>query len=145
MKRLFFISACFIALTATTLSAQNKGHFILGTDLVNYETGNELYRYYSNDKVTDSNKTNINLFSSSLNIWAGYFVSKKVALGLRLANIGEVVNTNYNMGTPFGFFFRYYPLNDSASKVSLFFEGIAGAYYSSATTSNGYSKTVSSS
>ena len=136
----------------------NKGHFLFGTNLINYTNGGMVDRTFSAGKPVDTLKETFNSFSAGLNVWAGYFLSDKVCVGLSFG-----VNQGYSLYAfpysaniyyayspfagliPSSLFFRYYLFQgDSNAHINVYLEGIVGGAYSSGnyTSDNGNGRPV---
>ncbi|MGP8215594.1 MAG: hypothetical protein ACLQQ4_08535 [Bacteroidia bacterium] len=133
---------------SATHSKGNKGHFVFGTDLLGYSNGAYTIKGYSADKQTDTINETYNNLSFSLNIWAGYFVSDKVCVGLSFGNDGNSTNiydyllagypydyfdySPFSSLVPSNLFFRYYlHMGDSSARIDIYLEGIIGGAHSS--------------
>ncbi len=138
------------SITTTTIPAKskgyNKGHFIFGTNLLNYSAGTSTENDYSSGSVKDTFTTKISNFSFSFNIWGGYFLSDRVCVGLNFNNSSNSIYGGYpyyyNNGPYYGalspfipsnLFFRYYIAGQDSGLVGFFLEGIVGGSYSSGT------------
>lgn len=130
----------------------NKGHFLFGTNLPTYNIGSFISKDYTSGSIKDTFKNSFNNFGFSLNVYAGYFISDKVCIGVNFSsstnnfysdylyfytNIGSFYPySTYNSFLPSYLFFRYYFINDSTG-INLFVEGDLGAAYSNGNYTSG--------
>ncbi len=147
MKNRILTSILAVSLFSTVVSGQNqcsKGHFIFGSDLIQYSTNNSSYRYTSGSHVPDSNKTSSSDLSFGIGVWAGYFVSNRFCVGLdysfhqpSMTYYYSYYPYYYNYSPSFSIFpsnlfFRYYLVKaDSGQVLDLALEGNAGFQYNS--------------
>ena len=123
------------SITTTTIPAKskgyNKGHFIFGTNLLNYAAGTATENDYQAGSVKDTLTTKISNFTFSFNIWGGYFLSDRVCVGLNFNNSNSVYALSPFI--PSNLFFRYYIVGQDSGIVGFFIEGLVGGSYSSGT------------
>jgi hypothetical protein len=98
----------------------NKGHFIFGSDIVQYSAGASTYYETTGGKVEDSGKVTSTNLSYGIGIWAGYCVSNRVCVGI-----------DYNFEqTPLAYYYPYYPYSfDYYQPFSLFPSNLFFRYY----------------
>jgi len=121
---------------AETKPLTRKGHFILGTTVLGLSASNAT-GIETQGSSNDSSHYKATSVSTSLYVWAGYFVSDRVCWGFSMntetnPNIGEFVYPN----TVYSTFFRYYFNKPDTTGFDFFAEGNVGAGYSSFNSTN---------
>lgn len=156
MKTRILLTILIICIYSFDVRAQSqckKGHFVFGSDIVQYTTGASTYTETSGGKVVDSGKVSSTNLSYGIGIWAGYCISNRVCIGLDydfqqspLAYYYPYYPYSFDYYQPFSLFpsnlfFRYYIIRaDSGQFLDLGLEGNLGARYNSSqnTFSDGY-------
>ena len=143
MKIKFAVAALFFCLCVSQMHAQiltRKGHFILGTNLISYSWNNartvstQASSPPTNPQYTDSTNEKYTTFSTSLNVWAGYFISDRVCWGFSMStNVTPTIPGFIMPNTTYSTFFRYYFNKPDSTGFDVFAEGNIGAAYSSTT------------
>lgn len=131
--------------TQPEIGTSQKGHFIFGSDIVSYSLGSTIEHDYVSGSVKDTSTLTSGNFGISFNVYAGYFLSNKVCVGITFNSQSNnslyspylFLGNGYYYGyynpytayLPSNLFFRYYFITDM--DISLYGEGIIGLSYTS--------------
>jgi hypothetical protein len=130
-----------------------KGHFVFGSNILSFSASSYKETITAGSGYgPDINKSTYSIMSVTFNLWAGYFISNSVCIGLNFGNPSSSIiepylgydynSTSFSSIIPSGFFFRYYLNQDDNNIASFFLEGSVGGSYSSIS-SGGVSNAIS--
>ncbi len=102
------LGICLVTEGLLAQSQSSKGHFIFGSDLIQYNAGNSIQRYNGGTNEQDTVKNTFSNISLGINVWVGYFVSNRVCVGLKYDFQQSPIDYYYN-SYPYNYYYPYYP------------------------------------